>query len=113
MDANKLKRSFWLVLTIAIVLEKGADLIPVWFLGKDGQATIQRRLLDEENPPKLKDENFPVTSTNFYRSDDVSATAYFYLDKPENNLPELPPIELRMKDLEKRVFSVIGSKSGT
>jgi len=82
----------------------GAKIKPVWFLGKEKGTTIQRRLLDEKNPPAIENEDFPVTSTNFYRSDDVSATAYFYLDKPENKLPALPPLALRMKDLEKRVF---------
>jgi hypothetical protein len=83
--------------------EKGADISPVWFLGKENGKTVQRRLLDEADPPKVEDEDFPVTSTNFYRSDDVSATAYFYLDKPESNLPELPSVELRMKDLDRSV----------
>jgi hypothetical protein len=89
---------------------KGGAMIPVWLLGKDGKKTFQRRLLDEPNPPKLEDPDFPVTSTNYYRSDDVSATAYFYLDKPESNLSELPPPNLRLKDLERRVFKVIRTK---
>ena len=89
---------------------KGAKIIPVWLLGKDGNKTVQRRLLDEANPPKPEDENFPVTSTNFYRSDDVSATAYFYLDKPESNLPELASVELRLQDLQKRVFNIVNAK---
>ncbi len=33
----------------------------------------------------------------FYRVDNYSATAYFYLDKPENNLPPLAPLEQRLK----------------
>ncbi|MEI6143405.1 MAG: glycoside hydrolase family 172 protein [Mariniphaga sp.] len=89
---------------------KGAKIVPVWLLGKEGKATVQRRLLDEANPPKPEDENFPVTSTNFYRSDDVSATAYFYLDKPESNLPELAPVGIRLKDLEERVFKMVNMK---
>ena len=89
---------------------KGAKIIPVWLLGKESNKTVQRRLLDEANPPKPEDENFPVTSTNFYRSDDVSATAYFYLDKPESNLPELAPVELRLQDLQKRVFNIVNAK---
>ena len=89
---------------------KGGTVIPVWILGKDGKKTYQRRLLDEVNPPKLEDAGFPVTSTNYYRSDDVSATAYFYLDKPESNLPKLPSVEVRLKDLDKRVFKVIRTK---
>ena len=92
------------------IREKGGAVIPVWLLGKDGKKTYQRRLLDEANPPKIEDKDFPVTATNYYRSDDVSATAYFYLDKPENNLPELPSLQLRLKDLERRVFKVLHKK---
>jgi hypothetical protein len=32
---------------------------------------------------------------NFYRSDDVSATAYFYLGTPSNNLPPLQDVAVR------------------
>ncbi len=87
--------------------EKGANITPVWFLGKKDGRTVQRMLLDETNPPRLEDEEFPVTSTNFYRSDDVSATAYFYLDKPASNLPELPGAELRMRNMKELVFQKI------
>ena len=89
---------------------KGAIIKPVWMLGHDGKKTEQRRLLDETNPPAPEDESFPVTPTNFFRSDDVCATAYFYLDKPENNLPELPSVELRLKDLKERVWNKIKPK---
>lgn len=37
--------------------------------------------------------------TNFYRSDDVSSTAYFYLDKPVNDLPDLQPVAYRAINL--------------
>ncbi|MEJ7588799.1 MAG: glycoside hydrolase family 172 protein [Ferruginibacter sp.] len=37
--------------------------------------------------------------TNFYRRDDVSATAYFYLDKPMSNLPVLQPVYTRTTSL--------------
>ena len=87
--------------------EKGANISPVWFLGKENGRTVQRRLLDENDPPALEDDEFPVTSTNFYRSDDVSATAYFYLDRPESNLPELPPVQIRLHNLENLVFAKI------
>jgi hypothetical protein len=40
--------------------------------------------------------------TNFYRSDDVSATAYFYVDKPSCNLPELQPVAIRIINLRMR-----------
>ena len=39
--------------------------------------------------------------TNFYRSDDVSATAYFYLDKPADELPALQNVNIRTYDLRK------------
>ena len=38
--------------------------------------------------------------TNFYRSDDVSATAYFYLDKPVSNLIALQPVKIRTTALQ-------------
>jgi len=34
---------------------------------------------------------------NFYRSDDFAATAYFYLDRPESDLPELAPVAQRIR----------------
>jgi hypothetical protein len=34
--------------------------------------------------------------TNFYRSDDISSTAYFYLDKPAGDLPALPSLSIRV-----------------
>jgi hypothetical protein len=37
---------------------------------------------------------------NFYRRDDVSATAYFYLDRPGSNLPPLAPVAERMAGLK-------------
>lgn len=86
---------------------KGVDIIPVWILGQDKGKTYQRRLFDESNAPALEDSRFPVTSTHYFRSDDVCATVYFYLNKPENNLPELAPVDLRLKDLEKRVWKKI------
>ncbi len=89
------------------MLREGAELLPVWFLDQSSKPTSQGRLLDQPDAPGLDDERFPVTSTNFYRRDDVSATAYFYLDRPESNLPELPPVEIRLKDLKEKVFDNI------
>ncbi|HTK20980.1 MAG TPA: hypothetical protein VL442_15765, partial [Mucilaginibacter sp.] len=53
------------------------------------------RLLD--HPQELNDPNFPKGWVNFYRIDDYSATAYFYLDKPANNLKELAPVYERVR----------------
>jgi hypothetical protein len=46
--------------------------------------------------PDLFDDKFPDGWINFYRLDNYSATAYFYLDTPGNNLPALAPLAERM-----------------
>lgn len=84
---------------------------PVWVLyDNDKPVPKQAELLDMKRKPDLDSDNFPVGSTNFYRSDDVSATAYFYLDKPETDLPKLPPLSLRMQDLQQKVFDKVNKK---
>ncbi len=87
------------------MIEKGAEVQPVWFLDNREAETKQGRLLEEGNETLFDSPDFPVTSTNYYRSDDVCATAYFYLDKPESNLPELAPLSLRLKMLEEKVYA--------
>jgi len=51
-------------------------------------------------PANLEDPHLIDGWTNYYRSDDVSATAYFYLDKPSSNLPQLQPIDIRIVNLK-------------
>jgi hypothetical protein len=53
-------------------------------------------IVDMNNPALLKGW------TNFYRSDDVSAVAYFYFDKPGSNLPPIQALAARIKDLERK-----------
>lgn len=78
--------------------KNGAPLIPVTV------ATDKELIkLFERNPsPKLNDDDFPQGWTNFYRSDDVSATAYFYLDSPVNGLPTIQPAAVRIKALPEK-----------
>jgi hypothetical protein len=57
------------------------------------------RLLDMDPVPNLKSPSLPRGWTNYYRSDDVSATAYFYLGRPESNLPALARAAERMAGL--------------
>lgn len=85
--------------------EAGADLTPVWsYVEKKGYDAAQR-YLDMENPPELQSEEFPEgVSTNFYRSDDVSATAYFYLDRPSSELPGLASTDLRTVHIVEKVL---------
>lgn len=75
---------------------KGAPLIPVSVAGDN----VFVKLLENEKPLSLEDTSFPEGWVNFYRQDDVSATAYFYLDKPDHNLPALPSAELRAAGLK-------------
>ncbi|MEN8248759.1 MAG: glycoside hydrolase family 172 protein [Bacteroidota bacterium] len=83
-------------------IDNGANLIPV-SIGRDFDSeNVFIKLRDQ---PELKlsditDERLADAWTNFYRSDDVSATAYFYLDKPQCNLPELEDVKLRIRGLK-------------
>jgi hypothetical protein len=48
----------------------------------------------------LEDPKYPEAWTNFYRSDDLAATAYFYLSTPANNLPQLQSLKVRTLKLK-------------
>lgn len=52
---------------------------------------------------KLDGGNF---EGNFYRADDVSATAYFYLNKPTNTLPVLGDVSNRINGLKEKVWDI-------
>ena len=67
------------------IAEGGAKLIPVTVATQNDLL----KLLEMNPVPKISDQNFPEGWTNFYRLDNYSATAYFYLDKPVNSLPAL------------------------
>lgn len=57
-------------------------------------------LYEKGKVTRLKDKpELPNHWTNFYRSDDVSATTLFYLNAPSNGLPALPAIALRTAKL--------------
>lgn len=64
---------------------KNADL-PLMPISVSAQSGF-KRLLDE--PMDINDPQFPDGWVNFYRTDDYSSTAYFYLDRPKSNLPEM------------------------
>jgi hypothetical protein len=76
---------------VRLMANQGARLRPVAVLAK-GQ---QLNLLDLPALPALADPAFPRGRTLFYRQDDWSATAYFYLDKPSSTLPALAPVLTR------------------
>lgn len=51
----------------------------------------------------LNDPKLPDGWTNFYREDDVSATAYFYLNKPTTELPIISEAVKRTKNLPEKL----------
>ncbi|MBS0030999.1 glycoside hydrolase family 172 protein [Chitinophaga sp. 22321] len=57
------------------------------------------KILEDPAYPGLFDERFPNGWVNFYRLDNYTATAYFYLDNPENNLPALAPLAERLEGI--------------
>lgn len=73
----------------------GANLSPVTI--DTGGKLVQ--LFKKGHVVKLDSAGLPEGWVNFYRSDDVSATAYFYLDKPESNLPALQSVDYRTAKL--------------
>jgi hypothetical protein len=75
--------------------KKGAPLIPVTI--DPGSRNNFQQLLASGKP--LSDPSLPDGHTNYYRSDDVAAVAYFYLDRPEGALPALAPGKERMAGL--------------
>ncbi|HEA29007.1 MAG TPA: DUF2961 domain-containing protein [Leeuwenhoekiella sp.] len=81
--------------TVRKLAKNGAKLTPITV----DQPPKFIKLLEQENPPQLNDEDFPDGWTNFYRSDDISATAYFYLNKPSSDLPALQSVEKRTEGL--------------
>jgi hypothetical protein len=86
----------------AIVLglqKKGAPLIPITI--DPGSRTNFQQLLVKEPPVPLSDPSLPDGHTNYYRSDDVAAVAYFYLDRPGGVLPAIAAPAERMAAIRK------------
>ena len=84
----------------AIVLglqKKGAPLVPVTI--DPGSRNNFQKLLESGKP--LSDPALPDGHTNYYRSDDVAAVAYFYLDRPGGVLPPIAPAAERMAAIRK------------
>ncbi len=78
-------------------VRNGAKLTPVTV---SGEKFVK---LFEQNPvPDLMDQNFPQGWTNFYRQDDVCATAYFYLSTPTSALPTLQSVQTRTAGLPEK-----------
>ncbi len=83
---------------IGALQNAGAPVLPV---SVDDLKKIHQLYKGKDSVVQLDDPAIPDGYVNFYRSDDVSATCYFYLDKPSSKLPELPPLSLRTTRLKK------------
>jgi hypothetical protein len=76
---------------------KGVPMIPVTI--DPGSRNNFQQLLTSGK--KLTDPSLPDGHTNYYRSDDVSAVAYFYLDRPGGLLPPIAGPAERMAALRR------------
>jgi len=76
--------------------KSGVPLIPVTIDTGKGLTL----LYEKDKVTDLGSPSLPDGWTNYYRSDDVSATAYFYLNTPTSNLPDLQPVNYRIVKLQ-------------
>jgi hypothetical protein len=81
------------------LLHKGVNLIPITFRDVTAKRFTMYPLLASENKIDISDSRL-LGNVNYYRSDDYSATSFFYLDKPENDLPELQALGFRLYRLK-------------
>lgn len=84
--------------SVATYQREGTALIPVANI----DAKQQYNYYSKDSIVNLNNSSTPRGWTNFYRSDDVSAVAYFYLDKPVSNLKTLQPAAMRTAKLRYR-----------
>ncbi len=84
--------------SVATYQREGTPLIPIANIDEKQQYNYYKK----DSLVNLNTSSTPRGWTNFYRSDDVSAVAYFYLDKPVNNLKPLQPAAIRTAKLRFR-----------
>ncbi|MFZ4778370.1 MAG: glycoside hydrolase family 172 protein [Terrimicrobiaceae bacterium] len=82
---------------VSELLAKGAPLIPIGIY--PGSLKPFFPLMDLPQPVDLKAETIPDGWCNFLRQDDWSSAAYFYLDSPDNGLPQIAPVAERVAGL--------------
>jgi hypothetical protein len=56
-------------------------------------------LVEMEQPPDITKPEYANTGMVFYRSDDWSATSYFYLDSPWADLPGIASKEISIREI--------------
>jgi len=85
------------------MLEEGRSITPVSAAWRDEEGTHHfAGLLEGETPIDIREFSQAPNGawTNYFREDDVSAVALFYLNSPENGLPPLAPGDQRVEGLE-------------
>jgi hypothetical protein len=76
--------------------KKNVNLIPITI----HQAPKMLHIYRKDSTVNLEDPSLPEAWTNFYRSDDLSATCYFYLDSPVDDLPGIQSLQIRTWNLK-------------
>lgn len=72
---------------------------------------LQQKCKDPVDLKAVVDQKIAMKSTrvffggNFYRSDDVSSVAYFYLNRPYSNLPAMKDKQLRIEGMKEKVWT--------
>jgi hypothetical protein len=79
------------------LMDKGAPLKLVSFVPDDTKQPFLK-FLEMPVIPDIK--TLPAGWVSYYRSDDLSAVAFFYLDSPEDGLPKIAGVDLRTKGVD-------------
>lgn len=74
------------------LIDKGVPLIPITI----HEIPILHPIYNADSISKLDNPALPEGWVNFYRSDDYSSVAYFYLNRPSDDLPEIQGMQMRV-----------------
>ena len=80
------------------LVSEGVNLIPVTFRDITASRFTMYHLLDPANTKNMSNPDL-LGFVNYYRSDDYASTAYFYLNRPENDLPRIQSLGIRVYKL--------------
>jgi hypothetical protein len=80
------------------LVHEGVNLIPITFRDFKASRFTMYHLLDPGNTKSISNPDL-FGNVLYYRSDDYASTAYFYLNKPENDLPRIQPRGIRIYKL--------------
>jgi hypothetical protein len=83
------------------LMDKGVKLIPVTI----HEIPILHPIYKKDSINRLENTSLPEGWVNFYRTDDYSSVAYFYLDSPVNELPGIQGVGIRIFNLQNRMPS--------